>query len=84
MLTDTLGPLLKVLVDTAHVPDRAASKRLLYADLATLFLRQEVLWADGGYTGDFGAWLQQALGWRLELVQHAGSSEFCVGSEHNK
>lgn len=41
------------------------------AELATLFPRLEVLWADGEYTGDFGALLQQALGWRLELVQHS-------------
>lgn len=80
VLTDTLGLLLKVLVHPANVQDRAAAKQLLSSELADLLPRLELLWADGGYTGDLSVWLEQTLGWRLELVQHpdAGVKGFWV------
>jgi putative transposase len=38
--------------------------------VATVFLRLALLWVDGGYKRRFAEWVEQELGWRVEVVQH--------------
>jgi transposase len=51
------------------VSDRAGAKRLL-APLVGRFPRLALVWVDGGYKGAFEAWVDEHLGWRVEVVQH--------------
>ena len=69
LLVDTGGLLLARLVHPADLSDREGAKRLL-APLAGRFPRLELVWADGGYKGAFERWVGEALGWRVEVVQH--------------
>jgi transposase len=68
LLVDTLGLVLKAKVHPADIMDRDGGK-LLLAGLRHL-PRFEHLWADGGYNGDFSAWVRAHLGWRVEIVKH--------------
>lgn len=72
-LTDSMGLLLKVRVHPADIQDRAGAKLLLNPELKEDFPLLQCVWADGGYTGELKTWLQQTLGWRLELVRHPGA-----------
>ena len=31
--------------------------------------RLELIWADGGYRGELIAWVEETLGWKLEIVE---------------
>lgn len=57
ILVDTLGNLLKVLVTAANVADGKAAIRLLERVPKVLLKRLKRLWADGGYRGEFVAWV---------------------------
>lgn len=57
ILVDTLGNLLKVLVTAANVADTTAARQLLEQLPQALFERLKRLWADGGYRGEFVAWV---------------------------
>ena len=35
----------------------------------------QLVWADQGYTGDLGEWVQENLGWRLEVVRRPTQEE---------
>jgi transposase len=35
----------------------------------------EIVWADQGYSGDFGDWMKNQLGWRLEIVKRTSAIE---------
>jgi putative transposase len=69
VLVDTQGLVLKACVHTAALQDRAAVP-LLLAGATQQFPRVELVWADQGYTGNGKAWIEQQLGWRVEIVQH--------------
>jgi putative transposase len=66
---DTLGWLLKVKVHTADLQDRAAVP-LLLDGVAALFPRLAHAWVDQGYTGAGTQWIQEHLGWSVEIVRH--------------
>jgi len=59
ILVDTLGNLMKVLVTAANVADVKAAMRLLEQLPEALLKRLKRIWADGGYRGEFVAWIQQ-------------------------
>jgi putative transposase len=61
ILVDTLGNLLKVLVTAANVADGTAARDLFEQLPKVLLKRLKRLWADGGYRGDFVAWVQQTF-----------------------
>ncbi len=70
-LVDTLGLILKVVVTAGNVQDRDGAKILLKEislenDVIT---RLELIWADGGYRGELIAWVEETLGWKLEIVE---------------
>jgi len=68
LLVDTGGLVLARRVDPADVPDREGAKRLL-APLKGHLPRLAKVWMDGGYKGEFEAWLAQELGWAAEVVR---------------
>ena len=56
--------------------DRAGARLLLGGLIseegcAPLFPRMRLLWTDRGYTGPLTDWLQQSLGWQLEVAEYA-------------
>jgi putative transposase len=61
--------LLKVRVHPADETDADGAKPLLRA-VAEDFRRLALLWLDGGYKRRFEEWVQQELGWRVDVVQH--------------
>jgi putative transposase len=69
LLVDTQGPVLRATVHTAALQDRAAVP-LLLAGADEQFPRLAHVWVDQGYTGSGRAWIEQELGWSVEVVQH--------------
>src|SRR5215211_1701075 len=69
LLVDTQGLVLKARVHAADIQDRAAVSVLLDG-AADMFPRVEMVWADQGYTGSGRAWIEEHLGWRVEVVRH--------------
>jgi putative transposase len=65
---DTLGLVLKVLVFEADVQDRTAAP-WLFLVVKELFSRLELIWADGGYSGQLVEWVLLICGWTLEIVK---------------
>ncbi|MAF64050.1 MAG: transposase [Planctomycetes bacterium] len=69
LLVETQGLVLRAKVHSAAVQDRAAVPLLLEGG-AEPFPRLAHVWVDRGYTGTGKAWIEQHLGWRVEVVQH--------------
>ncbi len=71
LLVDTGGLVLKALVHAANVTDRVGGQQLLEAmgDLAQTFPRLRHLWVDSAYQGSFKDWVEQTLGWTVEVVK---------------
>lgn len=69
LLVDTLGLVLKVCVHSANLQDREGVKLLLRPPLQQYFPRLTHLFADQGYSGSGKAWIEQTLGWTVELVK---------------
>src|SRR4028118_860241 len=73
LLVDTNGFVLKVIVHPANMQDRMGARLLLRALVSEgrstpLFPRIRTLWTDGGYTGPLKEWIQETLGWQLEVA----------------
>ena len=54
-----------------NVQDRDGAKSLL-EEISTqedVIQRLELIWADGGYRGAWIAWVEDTLGWNLEIVE---------------
>ena len=76
ILVDVLGLLLEVVVTPADVQERAGAKKLLKRALGHLFERLELIWADGGYSGQlFYNWVLENCGWLLEIVKRSDDAE---------
>src|SRR5688500_4292331 len=56
-------------VHSANLQDRAAVP-LVLEGTAEAFPRLEHLWVDQGYTGTGKAWIEEHLGWSVEVVKH--------------
>jgi putative transposase len=69
LLVDTLGMVLKARVHSADLQDRAAAPQVLEGT-AEEFPRLEHLWVDQGYAGTGKAWIEEHLGWSVEVVKH--------------
>jgi len=63
---DVNGLLLKAKVHASNVSE---SGKLLPDELKPIFPRLELMWADGDYKQLFVDWVQEHLGWRVELVK---------------
>ena len=69
LLVDTLGMVLRAKVHRADLLDRAAVP-LVLDGAAEAFPRLEHLWVDQGYTGAGKGWIEEQLGWSVEVVKH--------------
>lgn len=67
ILVDTLGLLLKVVVHSAKLQDREGVS-LLLEPVNGQFPRMEKVWVDNGYTGTGRTWIEQQMGWTVEVV----------------
>jgi len=70
-LVDTLGLILKVVVTAGNVQDRDGAKSLL-KEISTeqdVIKRLELIWVDGSYRGELITWVEEMLGWKLEVVE---------------
>ena len=68
LLVDTLGLLCHVLVHPASIPDRDGGQSVL-APLVGRFPRLTKLWVDAGCQGSFSHWVEETLGWEVEVVR---------------
>ena len=67
--------MLKVNVHPAHLQDRAGARLLLEPLVpeksdSQSFPRLRLVWADKGYTGALREWMQEHLGWKLDVVHY--------------
>ena len=75
IITDTLGLLLAVLVHAASVPEREGAQRLIVriqsrGCLRSLVAGLELVWADGGYSGEkMLNWVKATVGWVWEVIK---------------
>jgi len=65
---DTQGLLLKVVVFEANLQDRIVAPWLFLA-VHLLFNRLQLIWSDGGYSGELVEWVKRICGWTLEIVK---------------
>jgi transposase len=70
ILVDTMGLLLKVVVHVASIQDRQGV-RLLLEPLEGVFPRMKKVWLDVGYAGTGRKWIEQEMGWEVEIVKHS-------------
>ena len=73
-MVDTQGLVLKAKATQANLSERAGARQLL-APLAGQFPRLQLVWADQGYTGDLDTWMEEKLGWRMEIVRRTSPQE---------
>jgi hypothetical protein len=57
-------------VRAADPHDRDGARPLVDAAGPSELPSLQLVWADQGYTGQFARWLQDARGWRLDVVSH--------------
>ncbi len=69
LLVDVLGLVLRARVHSANLQDRAAVPVVLES-VGEEFPCLKHLWADQGYTGAGKEWIEEQLGWTVEIVQH--------------
>jgi putative transposase len=69
LLVDPQGPVRRAQVHTAALQDRAAVP-LLLDGAAERFPRLALVGVDRGYTGTGKTWIEQELGWSVEVVRH--------------
>jgi putative transposase len=70
ILLDTMGLVLKVEVHVADLQDREGVK-LLLEPIKGIFPRMKKVWVDSAYTGGGRGWIEQEMGWEVEVVRHA-------------
>ena len=68
ILVDTLGFVLVVLVHAANLQDRDGAKLVLHK-AKSLFSSLQLIWADGGYSGQLIDWVKLTCAWLLSIVK---------------
>jgi len=77
IMVDVLGLLLAVVVHKASIQERAGAKLLLSRAVEKGFARLELIWADGGYSGQpMIDWAAKVTGWIFQVIKR---SEDTVG-----
>ena len=69
ILVDTTGLVLQATVHSAEIQDRAAVP-LVLAGAPERFPRLRHVWVDQASTGSGKAWIEDHLGWTVEVVRH--------------
>jgi putative transposase len=72
LLVDTLGLVLRAKVHAANIQDRAVVPEVL-AGIKDTFWRLAHVWLDQGYTGSATTWIEEELGWSVEIVQRTAT-----------
>lgn len=67
-LVDTMGNILKVLCRAANLSEVQGAMALLQALPDALWQRLALIWADGGYRGDFVAWVADTFDVTLDIT----------------
>lgn len=70
LLVDTLGLVVSVMVLTANIQDRDGARQLL-EKIKTRLPRLQIIWADGGYSGQLIEWVKTVCGWVLDIVKRS-------------
>jgi putative transposase len=70
LLVDTMGLLLKVVVHEANLQDREGVK-LRLQPVKGQFERMEKVWVDQAYSGTGKTWIEQQMGWTVEVVERS-------------
>ena len=80
IMVDVMGLLLAVVVHKASIQERAGAKLLLQRAVLKGFKRLELIWADGGYSGQpMIDWVWQLAGWIFQVIKRAeGAIGFVV------
>jgi putative transposase len=81
LLVDTLDLVLRVVVHPANLQDRDGA-RLVLIELEQRFPRLHHLWTDQVYTGKLLEWIEQGLGWSVEVVERSPRRGFIVTPDH--
>jgi putative transposase len=71
ILVDTLGLLLAVVVHRADIDERKGAGFLLKRLFKnkTMFPRLSIIFADGGYSGEFEAFVRKKFRWMLQIIR---------------
>jgi putative transposase len=80
ILVDTLGLLLKAKVHAADILDRDGA-RLLLEPVKRMFDRLSHVWADMGYRGEVVKWIEEQLGWTVDIVKRPSKWVRCPVDE---
>lgn len=74
ILVDTMGLLLAIVVHPADVQDRDGARTLLSKARGWL-PGLELIWADGGYSGQLVDWVKRHCQWVLDIVRRSDDAE---------
>jgi putative transposase len=66
-----------VVVHAANIPDRDGGEEVLLK-MVGRFGRLKLIWADGGYAGEFVAWARRSLGRVIQIVKKGSAGRFVV------
>jgi putative transposase len=70
IMVDVIGLLLAVVVHKASIQERAGAKLLIQRAVLKGFHRLQLIWADGGYSGQpMVDWVWQLAGWVFEVIK---------------
>ena len=74
ILVDTLGLLIAVVVHTADIQDRDGGL-LVFQRIKNMFTRLKLVWADGGYRGEFIASAKRIFGRRVAIILRSDAAK---------
>jgi len=77
LCVDTLGLILAVVVHAANIQDRDGAEQVL-AKMAGRFGRLKLIWADGGYAGEFVRVAKTVFKRVIEIVRRSELHKFVV------
>jgi putative transposase len=80
LLVDTVGLVLTARVHAADIQDRVGVP-LVLTHAHEVFPRLAHIWLDQGYTGSGRAWIEQTLGWEVEIVKRPPLWHWCPPGE---
>jgi putative transposase len=73
IVVDTMGWIIAVVVHPASIQDRDGA-RLVLETIRGKRPRLRLIWADGGYAGELGAWVQTTFRLVLEIVKRSADA----------
>ena len=65
-----MGLILAIVVHPANIQDRDGAK-LVFEKIRNVSKRLQLIWADGGYTGQLIDWVKTTFQWTLEIIKRS-------------